>query len=86
VTPEQIDTVTNGLIKVHAMADLYGPGLALAAAIAAAVWACRRIAGTLHDRSAARRRRWSIRDLEHYANTPDHPRYTNTPARKEDQS
>jgi hypothetical protein len=61
VTPEEIDTVTDGVIKVHAMADRFGPGLLLAAAIAGAWWACRRIAAAVHDRLAVAAARRQLR-------------------------
>lgn len=37
MTPEQIDTVTNGLINMHTFVDQYGPGI-LAGAIPGIGW------------------------------------------------
>lgn len=85
MTPGQVDAWTNALIRLHDMTALYGPGLLLVAACVAAWWLARRIAALgLRLRDAARiRRRWNVRDLEHYANQPEHPRYADAPARKE---
>jgi len=37
MTPEQIDTITNALVEVHAIVGEYGPGL-VAAAVAGGCW------------------------------------------------
>jgi uncharacterized membrane protein YccC len=51
MTPEQIDTVTNGLINLHTFVDEYGPGR-FAAAVAGACWM---IASRIRARRAWRR-------------------------------
>ena len=67
MTPEQIDTVTDGLITTWQLVGEYGPGLAVAA-VAGGCWiAARRITGWIHDRRDDRR---GIRQLEHFANHP----------------
>jgi hypothetical protein len=49
MTPQQIDDVTTGLVKVYAFLDAHGPGL-LAAAIAGGLW-------VLYRKTAPHRRR-----------------------------
>lgn len=71
MTPEQIDTVTDGLIALTDAVDTYGPGLVVATAIATAWHTSRRV-----------RIRRSIRRLEHLANHPGARAATDQP-RKE---
>lgn len=70
MSPDQIDTVTNGLIELHAMADVYGPGLLLAAAAVAGWRACQWIAGLGFRLYGTARGRRGIRQLEAFANHP----------------
>lgn len=51
MTPEQIDTVTNGVINLHAFLDEHGPGL-FAAAVAGGCWI---VASRIRARRAWRR-------------------------------
>lgn len=79
MTPEQIDTVTDGLINLHDFVDQHGPGLA-AAAIAVIGWCamwCRLQRQTRRDQTTAD----GIRRIEQYANDPTHrdPRKEDTP-------
>ncbi|GGW99086.1 hypothetical protein [Streptomyces chartreusis] len=72
MTPEQIDTVTNGLIKTWELVGEYGPGL-FAAAVAGGCWvAATRLAPRLRARREARRartarRRQLLREVEQMA-------------------
>lgn len=72
MTPEQIDTVANALIEVHAAVETYGPGLAVAATLWAATWTLRRI-----------RIRRGIRRLQAHANHPGIRAHYLNPNRKE---
>jgi hypothetical protein len=68
MTPEQIDTVTNGLINLHTFLDEHGPGL-FAAAVAGGCWI---VVSRIRARRARRRREIhrGIQHLERYANHP----------------
>jgi hypothetical protein len=59
---------------------VYGPGVLLVAVLVVTRRATAAITRRIH-----RLRPWTIRDLQHYANQPNHPRYSRTPARKETQ-
>lgn len=69
MTPAQIDTVTNGLVNLHAFIDRHWPAL-IAFAIAGACW----WAMWRWNRRQTRRQAAiddGIRQLEQYANDPD---------------
>ncbi len=71
MTPDQINTVADAVIRLQELGDLYGPGIILALGSTAAYWAVSRTAGHLHNRLAHRREvRRGLRRLQQYAN-PD---------------
>lgn len=67
MTPEQIDTVTDGLITVHAFVDTWWPTAAYITCTVALWWALHRTERRIRTR---RELRHSIHRIEHYANHP----------------
>lgn len=68
MTPDQIDTVTTGLINMHTFLDQYGPGLLAGAIPGIGWWAMWRHQQRQHQRDAAFADQ--IHRIEHYANDP----------------
>lgn len=67
MTPEQIDTVTNGLINLHTFVDQHGPEVAYGACTLALWWALHRIERRIRAR---RELRHAIHRIEAFANHP----------------